>query len=179
MEKSELINGADPNARLMQLVACIPDVFDYQTVLYVGAGNRLQMFDHFVDRKYEIDIVEVFLPNVMKLGSVKGIRTIYNSDIRYFRTQNKYDVVFFWHGIEHIQRDELLPLTNKMKTYANKLIVLGMPYGEYEQGTIYDNPYEEHVTAWYPEDFPIRGFKCDTIGMRDSKRSNLIAWKRI
>ena len=178
MENSELINGADYTNRLKQLVACIPDVFDHKSVLYVGGGNRLQVFDEFVKHNYIIDLVEVFFPNIIKLKDVKGIRTIYNKNIEFFDPKEKYDIVFFWHGIEHIEKEDVSKLLRRMSKYA-KLIVLGMPYGEYEQGELYNNPFEKHISAWYPADLQKFGFECDTIGKKNTKRSNLIAWKRI
>lgn len=174
---SNLINGAIYENRLKHLVACIPDVFDYKTVLYVGGGNRLQVFDEFVKHNCTIDIVEVFAPNILKLVNVKGIRSIFHSDIETFNPKDKYDVVFFWHGIEHIKKGSVHKLIKKIERYTTKLIVFGCPYGIYEQGAEYGNEFEKHISVWYPDDFPLRGFKCDTIGMKDTKRANLIAWK--
>lgn len=179
MENGSLINGADYQNRIKHLLACIPDIFDYKTALYVGAGPRLQVFDKLIEHNYIVDVVEVFLPNIIKLKDVKRIRTIFCSDIRYFTPKTNYDVVVFWHGIEHLEKSDVYPLTVKMQKYTNKIILFGMPYGRYDQGELYNNPYEKHISAWYPEDFPARGFECDTIGLMDTKRANLIAWKRM
>lgn len=178
MENLELIDGANEMNRLKHLLSCVPDVFNYKTVLYVGGGNRLQMFDQFVKNGCIIDVVEVWQPNVLKLAKVEGIRTVHHSDIEVFNPTDKYDVVFFWHGLEHIRKEKVTQLFKKFDSYVNYLIVLGMPYGNYPQGTLYDNPFENHVSSWYPEDFKYRKWNCDTIGKRDTKRANLVAWKR-
>jgi hypothetical protein len=137
------------------------------------------MFDDFVKRGYICDIVEVYAPNVLKLKDVPGIRTIYLSNILTFYPTERYDVVFFWHGIEHLEKKSLKGLITRLKSYTNKLIVFGCPYGIYKQDALYGNPYEVHVTAWYPEDLKILGLNCDTIGKRDSVRANLLSWKRL
>lgn len=171
-----LINGADPKNRLDHLVANIPTIFKHKTLLYVGAGNRLQLFDEFVKNGYEIDIVEVYQPNILKLQDVSGIRSIFCADIMRFAPNEKYDVVLFWHGIEHLDYYQVPKLLVRLKKMARKLIVFGMPYGKYEQGAVYDNPYEVHKTHWYPDD--LKGFKMNvsTIGKKDTKRANMIAW---
>jgi len=171
-----LIDGSNYQNRLDHLLAHVPGIFKYKTLLYIGANNRLQLFDEFVVRGYEIDVVEAYPPNVIKLADVEGIRTIYNTDIVRFNNSERYDVVLFWHGIEHLNYYQVPKLLKKLKKICNKFIVFGMPFGEYPQGAEYGNPYEVHKTKWYPNDILALGMNVSTIGRKDTKRANMIAW---
>ena len=83
------MNGHDYTKRLEQLKRCIPDVFDYKTLLYVGGhakhGRNLQLSDEFLKHNYKIDVVEVFAGNCLEMANhFKWINHIYLSDIRDF-----------------------------------------------------------------------------------------------
>ena len=166
--------------RYEQLKRCIPDIFKAGSLLYVGGhfryGRDLQMTRFF---RCPIDIVEVWPENVKQLKEAKHIRKVFQSDIRDFMPPLSYEVTMFWHGPEHLEKDELVPLILKMAQYTTKYIVFATPFGVYEQGAEYNNPYEEHKTHWTLEDFQEMGFECDAIGVKDAKQGNIIAWVKL
>lgn len=170
--------------REMQLIENIPDVFDYASVLYVGAScDRQQMLKDFRNRNFIIDIVEPFKDNYEYCKLIPGIRKVYDDTIQLYasRTENykQYDVVFWWHGPEHISDKEVERTFNQIEAMATKLVVLGCPWGKYEQGPIKGNIYEIHKTDWDVKDFESMGYKTSTLGQKDVSGSNLLAWKKI
>lgn len=147
-------------------------------MLYVGGhlryGRNLQMSGYFRKAGYEIDVIEIFPANVEQLGSLKWIHRVIEGDIRYFDPMDTYDLVVFWHGPEHLKKDEVSKLVTKMKRYA-KAIIFATPNGIYEQGEEYGNPAEVHASAFYLEDFVKMDMVASAIGEPDQQNGNIIA----
>ena len=169
--------------RAKQLIKCIPDIYETKSIMYVGGhvqNNRcLQMIDGFIERRYEIDVLEIFPPNVKDLKNIGWIRNVYQGNVLDYKFPQKYDVIMFWHGIEHILKFELSNLIEHLKKYANHLIVFACPWGIYYQGKEYGNLWEKHVSHWYPEELKNHGLNIDTLGAADSLESNLLSWLKI
>jgi hypothetical protein len=173
--------------REKQVEKNLPELFTtkYQSVLYIGANQKRQ---HFVDRfeksNYnEIVILEVFKENFEFLKTkfnqtTSGIFDVIHGDVRDIDKilKKTFDVVFFWHGIEHLNESEIESILKKLERIS-KVVVLGLPYGKYEQGPEYGNPFEEHLSAIYPSFLENLGYKTDVLGKPDKKGSNIMAWK--
>lgn len=180
--------------REMQVARRLPDLFTvnhYDSVLYVGANQKRQHFlDKFQSAKYNrIVILEAFKDNFEFLekkfaeeqnhheDKVQPDICVIHEDIRNFDALGQtFDVIFFWHGIEHLRKAEIEPTLKKLENNC-KLVVLGMPYGMYEQGPEYGNPFEEHMSAIYPPFLEKLGYETDVIGAPDTNGSNMLAWK--
>jgi len=166
--------------REYQLDRCIPDLFKFKTVLYVGANtHRCHILPTFRNRGYEIDIVEPHKPNCDYYTGVIGIRNTYNVTIQEFNPEDKYDVVFWWHGPEHVKKEELESTLKHIESMTKKYVVLGCPWGNNPQEAIDGNYFEIHRSSMYVEDFEKLGYNVDTIGTKDNWNSNLIAWKKL
>jgi len=167
-----------------QLIDKIPDVYDYGTLLYVGGhchnDRGLQMADEFVKHNYTIDVIDIWKPNVKDMRqNLKYVYNVFYGDIRNFDFKAVYDVIMFWHGPEHLEKADIPVLLERLKKYAAKLIIFGCPYGYYEQGPEYGNPYETHRSHWDREDFVKLGMESDAIGYKDSLKGNILSWIRV
>jgi hypothetical protein len=190
--------------RVEQLIKCIPDVYDYDSVLYIGAKVKhrwpkgMEFCDKFSDAEYWIDVIEAWPPNVQNLntfnkkgytfkeGVEKGpgtFRKIYLADVseiplnRAF-DKHRYDIVFWWHGPEHVEEDKLMTTLVYLERLATKLIITGCPWGVYRQKAVGGNEFELHKSVLYPEFFQKMGWKTATLGEKDLKKSNILAWLR-
>lgn len=173
----------DDMGREAQLLRCIPDIAAYQTLFYVGAHRRrIQMLPIFIDAGYSIDVIEVFEPNYQELlefnSTTPVFRKVILDDIRTYRCPDLYDVVMWWHGPEHVEREELLKSLQYLESIATGYVVLACPWGEFAQPHE-KNPYEEHLLSLYPSDFESRGYQIDMVGEENVPGSNLLSWKRI
>lgn len=169
-------------ARQNQLEALIPEELNdghKKRMLYVGGhlryGRNLQISSFFRSAGYTIDVVEIFHDNCVQLNNLQWLNRIIEGDIRNFEPYFTYDLVVFWHGVEHLPKEEVKPLLEKMKTYANT-IIFATPNGRYEQGEVYGNPAEEHASTWYKEDFEALGMTASAIGEPDEENGNIIAY---
>lgn len=175
-----------PAAEQAQMLGNLPDLFDgssYRTVLYVGANKRRQYFLDWFERAGYVQIVvlEAFEENAEFLKAEIDARMmaieVVHGDVRdASKIPGKFDVAFFWHGPEHLQKEEI-KLTLKNLETASKVVVLGCPHGVYRQGAEYGNPYEEHLSAIYPQLLEELGYETDVMGMADEQSSNILAWK--
>jgi len=166
--------------RQRSILKLAPDIFKHKTVLYVGARtDRFDFGKNFKVKGFEIDVLEIFPDNVEYLKKIKWLRNVILGDVRNPPMDVKYDVVFWWHGCEHIKKEELKPTLEKLERIATKLVVLGCPYGIYRQDALHGNPYERHISAYEPKDFEELGYNTDIIGTKNVRGSNITAVKKL
>ena len=167
-----------------QVKNSLPELFSgrFDSVLYVGANQLRQHFlSDFVKLYKHVTILEIFDKNVRYLEK-KFMNTnvrIVRGDVRNAKElfTSSFDVCFFYHGPEHLKREETGTVLSMLESMANHIIVLGMPYGYYEQGSEYGNMDEAHLWSIYPKDMHELGYKVNTIGKADDSLANMIAWK--
>lgn len=177
-------------AREESVNRCIPDLFcgSYSSVLYVGANQRRQHFlNYFEESGYRrIVILEAFDKNYQFLKEKFETKDSYAYRVIWGKVQEiekfeigSVDVVFFWHGPEHLPQHEISPTLSRLEAICNHVIVCGMPFGFYEQGPEYGNPFEEHQFHIYPAFLEKMGYQTETLGERDQRGSNITAWKYV
>lgn len=165
--------------RREQLLTCIPDVLDYESLLYIGASNRRQQeLKLFIEKKYNYIILEVWKLNVEWLK--KRFKNVIEGDVRKIDKLELglFDVIMWWHGPEHIREDKIVPVLNKLKNMTKKILITACPWGIYESNPQERNPHESHLSYLYPEFFEKLGWETNTIREKDMKGSNLLAWWR-
>ena len=85
-----------------------------------------------------------------------------------------YDLILMVGVIEHLKKGDGECLLDNCCKKAKSVIVV-TPKGFKEQGPEWNNPFEEHLSGWVPEDFKKRGFKV-MVMVPDDK---IIAYKEI
>ncbi|MCF7861261.1 hypothetical protein K9M79_03360 [Candidatus Woesearchaeota archaeon] len=156
-----------------------PEIFKYKTVLYIGARtDRFDYSEFFKEEFYDITVLEAYEPNCEYLKNIPWIKKVICADVRTFSSKKKYDIVFWWHGPEHIDIKDLKKTLDNLETMCTKMVVLGCPWGEYKQNDLYGNPYEKHLSAFKPSDFEKLGYKTICTGVPNEKGSNITAVKR-
>ena len=166
--------------RLATLKLCIPKLFTLHypsSCLYIGASiTRSECAQELKRAGYEITLVEAFALNADYHRGSKLFKVVIHDDImRAVAYLPPFDVVFWWHGPEHMVREDLPYLIKRLDSLAKKYIVLACPWGVYEQGEWGGNPHEVHHSHLYPGDFP--GWNVMTSGVVDTRGSNMIVWK--
>lgn len=162
------------------LLKNIPEIIDGngKKMLYVGASQwRAYLYDNFIIYGYKIDILEIFEPNVLFLRE-KGFNVI-QGDVCKLDSfiKDNYDVIFWWHGPEHIEKDKLEYTLSRLELFGN-LIILGCPSDEVSlQEEVYGNIYEKHL--WNPQqsDFEKFGFNTSRI-QRTPYSDHITAWRK-
>lgn len=152
---------------------------DPGTVLYVGARPApacSNIMDYLATAGATIDLLEIWEKNCQSFEHDPRLRNVMCGDVRenFWPSFVHYDWVVWWHGPEHIERNGLEPVIKDLGAISDH-ILLGCPWGKYEQGEMYGNPHEEHLTHWQPEDFEALGFAVRAVG-KDGN-GNIIAWR--
>ena len=101
--------------------------------------------------------VEIFEPNV-KDAIAKGCppNKIFNTSIA-DDSLPQTDCLLFWHGPEHLLKEDFLELLPLLEA-KYKVLIFGMPLGEEPQGAAYGNPWEEHISAWNTKEWEDLGY---------------------
>ena len=113
---------------------------------------------------YTIKIVEGFKPNVDRLQSLYPTLDVTLSTISDFVKSeeflnNTYEIIWWYHGPEHLEKEESLFLLKQMQKRC-KLLLTSMPHGYYEQGAYMNNNLEIHRSSFYIKDFETFGDKA-------------------
>jgi len=165
--------------RLKQLKHYTPYLFRPGSILNVGANRiRFDLLPELHNAGREITLLEAWPENVKHWANEPRLKETIEGDVREIDKLKvgTFDVVLWWHGPEHIERDELEATIAKLEAAAEGLVVLGCPWGVYKQGPFMGNPYDEHKASLYPADFEAMGYQVATIGEAD-KHGSLMAWK--
>lgn len=170
-------------AREAQLLRAVPDITGNRTVLYVGANTkRMEMVGLLSKAGCIIDVIEIWPRNYEGLRlwnkDHPTFREIVCGDVREWAKADSHDCVMWWHGPEHVPKDELGPVLARLEAAARRIVVLACPSGRVLQGDAYGNPWEAHTNHIYPHDLRDYGYRINIIGKTDREGSNLIGWKR-
>ena len=80
-------------------------------------------------------------------------------DIRNIKDINRnFDATIWLHGPEHILWEEFLTCRKEIENKSEILTLYQCPIGEYPQGALYNNPYENHVSTIFPNMFSSLGY---------------------
>ncbi len=158
----------------------LPDLLSNRDVLYVGArSSRIDFGELFAAAGMKVTVLEIHRSNVEFLGTVAWIADVVEGDVRTFSADRSFDLVFWWHGPEHIREHELRPTLQRLEAMATNAIVLGCPWGRYLQGREYGNPHEVHLSHFDHGVFEMMGYETECLGRRDTPGSNITAVKEL
>ena len=100
-----------------------------------------------------IDGVEIYEDYITDLQRAV-YNTIHIGDIRStVAGLSTYDLILMCDVIEHIPKEEARDLLARLSRKARRALLITTPDGHYEQGEVYDNPAERHVSEWTAADF--------------------------
>lgn len=176
-----LKNPTSYEARIKQLELCIPNFFDYGNYLYIGASKGRTHFLEFLTGK-NTTVLEIYQPNIDELEKrLESMKFILGDvrEIEKYLANKSQDVIFWYHGPEHLHHHEIRPTLQKLEMIAAKLVVFGCPWGIYEQGTYDGNIHEAHLSSLYPDFFVDMGYQVCTLGAKDTMGSNILSWRRL
>lgn len=174
-------------ARKRLIINNIPEVLNAKTMLYIGANpNRMELIDLFYGMGIIIDVVEAWEENFNGLCKLNEkwmiFRRIYRADIReeiYCSYFDKYDVVCWHHGPEHIPKEQVPRTLEILEGFALQYVILGMPWGLFPQGPKEGNIHEVHHWAAGKKFFENLGYETQSIKKKNKRGSHILAWKKI
>lgn len=162
--------------RVSSLNRMCPKLFDRSKILYVGASKlRFQFLEQMKD--CVVDVVEIFDKNVEHLKTIKQLNKVYHADIIDFMPTCHYDYVIWNHGPSNVSKEQIEPVLKKLESFAKKAVVLGCPNGIFEQGEVYGNKYESHLSHLDNNFFNELGYTTECLGSINCIGSHITAVK--
>lgn len=76
---------------------------------------------------------------------------------------SSWDVVLAAEIVEHIPKHDGERFLSFVVDAARRLAIVTSPIGFQRQGPIYDNPHQEHVSGWTPEELEALGWKTHAV----------------
>ncbi len=162
----------------------VPELFQEgpaKRVLYVGARpSGFTLGPQIYEAGHDITLLEVWPENAEHFRQDKRVSRVIEGDVRTMDTLDvgHFDIAVWWHGPEHVQREELPVALANLERVADTVLV-GCPWGEYPQGELYGNPHERHVQTVREEDLRALGYEVNLSGKQNTPTGNMAAWKRV
>lgn len=153
----------------------IGDIFYYKAlekqlegmknVLDVGCGSWSPLAN--VKKTFSSMGIDIYKPSIEEIKKKKIHDKYKVGDVlkigKYFKPKS-FDAVVALDLIEHFKAKEGIKLIEQMEKIARKKVIILTPYGFTKQHSIDGNPYQEHKSGWYIEDFSKHGY--NVYGMR-------------
>ncbi len=180
-------HNASVPIRFWHLMQCVPDLMKYQTCLYIGGNRaRLQLVPALKWAGYRMDIMEIWKPYLQELRFLNEKKEYFRRILRGDVTKpildvvkERYDLVVWWHGCEHVDEEALPVALANIQKVARRLAVCAAPHGHCGQGVTKDgNTYQRHRYDVMPEHIQHCGWHTGTLEDAPSMRSHLIGWWR-
>jgi len=127
-----------------------PDPLAAITVLDIGAGagTNVEFYRPWFPNSQWI-AVEVWEPYVTRFSLADRYSQVLVDDVRQLTGLPRADVVLLGDVLEHMSVDEAGEVWRKATAAApDGLVLASIPLGEYPQGAVHGNPYEEHRSTW-------------------------------
>lgn len=126
----------------------------------IGFGSKGMLFreysdvwyGNYFDWKVRIDGVEIFKKYITPLQKKIYDKIYIGNILELVDKLPYYDMIYMGDVLEHIERQDALELIQKLKTKTRDLIIV-TPVNVGQQGSIYGNENETHVSQWSLMDF--------------------------
>ena len=165
---------------LRELRLHVPNLWSAKRVLYVGANRCANpgLVDELKEAGAEVHLLEAWDENIAhyRKKDKKKFASITQGNVRDLPGEmGLFDAVVWWHGPEHLSMEEWPGAVRVLESMA-PLVILGCPWGVWEQGEADGNPFEVHQSSIYPEDLTSRGYTVRGVGIGPDKSSYIVAW---
>ena len=150
----------------------------WKTLLYIGVhphtfgkweGYYFLQHINAKENKIEIDVVEMQQENI---NASKAFEVVKQYNINYIcsriedylKVSSKiYDCIIWWHGPEHLPKQESLKIIKSLEEHCNGIIIMGCPCGK----DPYNVGYDKHLWVITEKDFTDIGYQTLILNRMD------------
>lgn len=139
------------------------DLADCESILDLGCGSSSPLLKIGVGKK--TDAVDIFEPYIKMHNKAGDYRSCVLADILTMplipELEKQYDAVVVCDVLEHLPKDKVyeIGLFNSIERIARKRVILFTPNSFVENDLVDDDPYQAHVSSWWPDDYRAMGYK--------------------
>ncbi len=130
-------------------------------VLDVGCGTGAKLAAASLPTGVQLSGVDGHAPS-LDLARAAGYSSVTHSDLLSFLESAQtasFDCVVSLDVVEHFTRADGAELIDQMCRVAARRVITLTPTGFVPQPPAPDNPHQEHLSGWWPQDFADRGFQ--------------------
>jgi len=136
------------------------DLADCDSILELGCGSDSPLLK--IGLGYKTHAIDIWEPYVTKHNEAGNYKTCTVANILTMSYPEKsYDAIVMCDVLEHMERKEVYytKLFRKFENCARKKVILLVPNGFMENDEVDGDPYQRHVSAWWPDDYKREGYK--------------------
>ena len=170
------------------LLNLIYDNFEYfvspsKSILFIGVRKNCEeeMMSKFLKQKghsRKIICVDIFKQNCFTVKNSFDKWGPICADIRCLPFRDKsFDISVWNHGPEHLFEPEIPDAIKELERIAKEIVFLGTPKGNFKQGALYGNQWEEHKSHLEPEFFQKLGYTTHIGGYNYEHLRHILAYK--
>lgn len=103
--------------------------------------------------------VDLWKPYLIKLKQLGIYEDLILADANHLPFKEKsFDLGLAIEVLEHLDKKKGILFLVEIERTSNKAIIT-TPWGFTYQGIVHNNPFQKHISTWYPKDFALRGYK--------------------
>ncbi len=139
-----------------------------KSLLDVGCGPG--MMGGVIKRHHDIYTVgvDIFDPYLERCRREHTHDKLMRMDVKELPFEDgSFDTVLCKEVIEHLEQNEALKLIGRMEAIARRQVIITTPVGHYAQHEYDDNPHQEHLSIWTPQDMRRLGYEVRGVGVRN------------
>ncbi|MCX8026540.1 MAG: tetratricopeptide repeat-containing glycosyltransferase family protein [Thermodesulfovibrionales bacterium] len=112
------------------------------------------------DWRVVIDGIEIFEPYIQEHQRFLYNNIYIGDAFEVIDRLGTYDLIIIGDVLEHLEKKKGWLFLDKCCLHCNTAILINIPLGETQQGAIYNNEFETHLSYWYEEELtPLAAFK--------------------
>lgn len=167
----------------------VPELFDGTLsgpLLYIGASPKRVQLVPELHESFKVVLLEIIPAFANHYAESPLFTKVIQGDVRkldsYLPADFNFNVSIWWHGPEHVHKDEFIPTIQVIERRTANLVVLASPFGETKgnHGHV-EHPERNHVAALLPRDYRRFGYKAVFIGNQvvaaAGRMTHIMAWK--
>lgn len=136
------------------------DLEGCESILELGCGSKSPLLHIGYGQK--ADAIDIWQPYVDKHNEAEDYRMCWQADIlKMDFPERAYDAVVMFDVLEHLPREKVkaMDLFGKMEKCARKKVIFFTPNGYVPNDEVDGDPYQAHLSAWWPADYQKRGYE--------------------
>lgn len=107
--------------------------------------------------------VDIWHPHLKRLRRLNIYDALVHVKIPFLPFRDKsFDVSLACEILEHLQKSSGYQLLEELERVSRRLIIVSSRFG-WPQEEIYGNPYEKHVSEWYPQELVQLGYSVKIV----------------